>query len=133
MRAGTYAGCGLLVCLVTGCALQEVRSKTLAGPEFRYSGSSRTNEDRWTVQQGIEFKWDRGITTGVTYRRRDVDQGDGDHDDGVWVDFSFPIWTAPKKPDPTARRVDVLEKRLAELERKLGEQQHIEEEERAGM
>ena len=133
MRAGMYAGCGLLVCLATGCALQEVRSKTKAGPEFRYTSSSRTNEDRWTVEQGFEFKWDHGITTGVTYRRRDVDQGDADHDDGVWVDFSFPIWQAPKKPDLTARRVDVLEKRLAELEHRLSEQQHIEEEERAGM
>jgi hypothetical protein len=128
-----YAGCGLLACVVTGCALQEVRSETKAGPEFRYSGSRRTNENRWTVEQGFEFKWDRGITTGLTYRRRDVDRGSGSHDDGVWVDFSFPIWKAPKKTDPTARRVEALEKRLAELERKLAEQQHLQEENSAGM
>ncbi|UCG32256.1 MAG: hypothetical protein JSU68_11380 [Phycisphaerales bacterium] len=133
MRAGLYVGCGLLVCLVTGCALQEVRSKTKAGPEFRYSSGSRTNENRWTVEQGFELRWDRGITTGVTYRRRDVDRGGGDHDDAVWLDFSFPIWKAPKKPDPTARRVEILEERLAELEHRLAEQQPIQEQERAGM
>lgn len=133
MRAGMCAGCGLLVCLVAGCALQEVRSKTKAGPEFRYSGDSHTNENRWTVEQGFEFKWDRGITTGLTYRRRDVDRGDGDHDNAVWLDFGFPIWKAPKKSDPTARRVEALEKRLAELERRLADQQSLQEDNRAGM
>jgi hypothetical protein len=96
--------------------LKEVRSKTKFGPEFRHKGSNRTNEVRWYAQQGFDFKWEKGITTGVTYRRRDVDGGSGDNDNGVWIDFSFPIWKAPKKADALARRVVELERRLAQLE-----------------
>jgi hypothetical protein len=72
------------------------------------------------VQEGLEFKWDQGVTTGVTYRRRDVNEGTGDHDDGVWFEFSFPVWKAEEKPDSTAHRLEALEKRLAELEAGLG-------------
>lgn len=106
----------LMVTLASGCALKEVRSKTKFGPEFRHKGSNRTNEVRWYAQQGFDFKWEKGITTGVTYRRRDVDGGSGDNDNGVWIDFSFPIWKAPKKADALARRVVELERRLAQLE-----------------
>lgn len=106
----------LMVTLASGCALKEVRSKTKFGPEFRHKGSNRTNEVRWYAQQGFDFKWEKGITTGVTYRRRDVDGGSGDNDNGVWIDFSFPIWKAPKKADALALRVVELERRLARLE-----------------
>jgi hypothetical protein len=121
MRNLTLVVCvGLSSCLI-GCALQEVRSKTKMGPEYRHRGNDRTDQVRWTVQQGVDFKWDKGVTTGLTYRRRDMDQGNGDNDNGVWFDFSFPIWRAPKKPDRLTERVEVLEKRLAEVERKLAE------------
>ena len=117
--------CLVLVSVVAGCALQEVRSKSTVGPEFRHQGSNNTDSVRWYVQQGVEFKWDQGITTALTYRRRDVDQGLGGNDNGVWFEFGFPIWKAPKKPDLLARRVEVLARRLAELERRNGE--HTEE------
>ncbi|MCH7526031.1 MAG: hypothetical protein IID39_01210 [Planctomycetes bacterium] len=106
----------LLVALAPGCALEEVRSKTKFGPEFRHKGSNRTNAVRWTAQQGFDFKWDKGISTGITYRRRDTDEGSGDNDNGVWIDISFPIWQAPEKADAMARRVERLERRLARLE-----------------
>lgn len=108
--------------LVSGCALQEVRSKSAFGPEFRHKGSNRTDAVRWTVQQGFEFKWDKGISTGITYRRRDTDDGNGDNDNRVLLEFSFPIWKAKKAPNVTAQRVEELERRLAELETELTEQ-----------
>jgi hypothetical protein len=112
----------LLVPLTAGCALKEVRSETKVGPEFRHTGSNRTNSDRWTAQQGIEFKWDKGINTGITYCRRDVDDGQGDNDNGVWLDVSFPIWKAKKRQDNTAERMAALERRVAELESRLQEE-----------
>ena len=45
-----------LASFLSGCALQEVRSKSKVGPEFRHSGSGGTDSERWTVQQGVEFK-----------------------------------------------------------------------------
>lgn len=59
---------------------------------------------------------DNKITAGITYRRRDVDNGNSDNDNGVWLDFSFPIWKAEKKPDRAGRRVELLERRIAALE-----------------
>lgn len=111
---------GLLAASSIGCGLREIRNKTKFGPEFRHRGSDRTNGVRWTVQQGFDFKWDKGITTGIAYRRRDMDNGNGDNDNGVWFDVSFPVWKAKKKPDPLKRRIEDLEKRLAELEAQSG-------------
>lgn len=108
---------GILICLVGGCSwqLQEVRGKTKFGPEFR-DKSGRTSEVRWTsIQQGFELKWDNGWKTGITYRRRDTDEGSGGNDNGIWLDFSYPLWKRAKKPDTTARRIDLLEQQLAEL------------------
>ena len=111
------AACGLItLSMASGCALKEIRSKTKFGPEFRHKGSSRTDEVRWTVQQGYEFKWEEDISTGITYRRRDDDKGNGGNDNGVWLDFSFPIWKASTEPDKTGRRILELERRLAQLE-----------------
>jgi len=110
----------LSVGLESGCALQEVRSKTTAGPEWRHKGSDSTNDVRWSVQQGFEFKWDKGIGTGIAYRRRDVDDGAGDNDNGVWLDFSFPIWKA-KKTEVKAEQIRELNERIAQLEAKLAE------------
>ncbi len=112
----------LSVPLLTGCALKEIRSKTKAGPEFRHRGFDRTSSNRWTAQQGLEFKWDNGVNTGLTYRRRDVDDGGGDNDNGVWLDISFPIWKAEQRPDNDAERMAKLEQRVAELENRLPHQ-----------
>ena len=107
----------VLIGLAGGCSwqLQEVRGKTKFGPEFR--DILKTSSVRWTsIQQGFEMKWDNGWKTGLTYRRRDVDQGRGGNDNGVWFDFSYPLWQRPKKPDTTARRIESLERQLAKLQ-----------------
>ena len=112
--------CSLLPMLMCGCALQEIRSKTKAGPEFIHAGSSNTNSERWTIEQGIEFKWDRSITTGLTYRRRDVNDGNGNNENRVLVEFSFPLWRKESKQARLARSVRSLEDRLAVLEASTG-------------
>ena len=108
----------LMLMLLSSCApkLKEVRSKTKFGPGFRHRGSDRSDNTRWTVQQGIEFKWNKGVKTGITYRRRDTDDGNGNNENAVFINFSFPIWKAKKKPDPMKKRVKKLERRVAELE-----------------
>ena len=120
MRAYRALICGCFVVLLSGCALQEIRSKSKLGPEFRTKGAGgiKSHSTRWYVQQGVEFKWDKGIKTAVTYRRRDEDNGNGDHDNGVWFEISFPIWQAKEPPDSTARKIEELEMRLAQLEAK---------------
>lgn len=114
----------LIPWLIAGCGVKEIRSKTKFGPEFRHKGSDSTDSVRWTVQQGFDFKLKKGWTTGVTYRRRDTSRGSGDNDNGVWIDFSFPIWEAPKEKDKkkkkeskkTTEYITELEQRLAQLE-----------------
>lgn len=106
----------VLLVLASGCALEEVRSKTAFGPEYRHSGLRNTNDERWTVQQGIELKWDKGITTGIQYRRRDINDGYGDNENRVMLEFSIPLWKAESKPSELARRVRQLQRRLAALE-----------------
>ena len=109
-----FGGCVLLA-LLSGCALEEVRSKNKFGSEWRHSGSRSTAEERYSVEPGFEFKWDKGISTGVSYRRRDIDNGSGDSDNGLFVDVSFPIWKKPKG-QAKSERVEELEQRVAELE-----------------
>lgn len=105
----------LVLILVCGCGhLHEVRSKNKYGPEYRTNATGR-NTIRWTAQTGVEFKWDQGITTGVTYRRRDVDNGSGGIDNGVWFEFSFPVWRR-QKPD-LKKHIQLLEQRIAQLEK----------------
>ena len=122
VRSLLLLAAGVLIS-ATGCQLnlKEVRSKTKFGPSFRHKGSNRTDSTRWTVQQGIEFKWSKGVKTGITYRRRDIDDGNGNNDNSVFVNFSFPIWKVDKKPDPLKKRLKKLEKRVAELEALLKE------------
>ncbi len=107
---------GVLLLSLAGCTLQEIRSKSKFGPEYRHRGPNRTDSVRWYAQPGVEVKWDTGITTSVTYRRRDEDNGNGDHDNGVWFEPSFPIWNAKKPPDQMAKKIEDLEMRLAQLE-----------------
>lgn len=116
---------GLVLALLPGCTLVEIRSKSKVGPEFRHRGSERTDSIRWYAQQGFEFVWrddhNNKITTGITYRRRDTDNGSGDNDNGVWLDFSFPVWKAEKKADRAVRRIELLERRIAALEAEQGQ------------
>ena len=111
---------GLVLALLPGCALVEIRSKSKTGPEFRHRGSDRTDSIRWYAQQGFEFVWrdelNNKITTGITYRRRDIDNGNSDNDNGVFLDFSFPLWKAESSADRTARKIELLERRIAALE-----------------
>ena len=121
-RCRIGVACILASLVFTGCSwkLQEVRGKTKFGPEFR-DKSGRKSEVRWTsIQQGFEFKWDNGWKTGITYRRRDIDEGPGGNDNGIWFDFSYPLWKAPKEADASHDQIEDLEKRLAQLEADLG-------------
>ncbi len=116
--------CCLLLPLLSACSLKEVRSKTKLGPEYRHKGSNATDAVRWTAQQGLEFKWDKGISTGITYRRRDVDKGDGSNDNGIWLEFSFPLFKAKQK-SVTSERIEMLERRLARLETEMAKAEQM--------
>ena len=83
MKTGLFVGVSLIVMSSGGCMLKEVRAKTKFGPEFRHSGTKNTNRVRYSVQQGMDFKWTNGTSTGITYRRRDDDDGGGNNDNGV--------------------------------------------------
>lgn len=108
-----------LALVLSGCALQEVRGKTMFGTEWRHSGNASTSDERYTELQGIELKWDKGISTSAAYRRRDVNEGNGDKDDGVFLEISYPLWKAPKKEDATAKKVAALEREIEELRASL--------------
>jgi hypothetical protein len=100
-----------------GCksaSVSEVRGKTSFGPEFRNRGNN-TSEVRYDVRQGIDVKWDNGWTTGVNYRRRDVDDGSGDNENRVLFEVGYPLWKAPKKPEKTTQRLDELEHEVQEM------------------
>jgi hypothetical protein len=122
MSGKLTAICALAMLLINGCALLEVRSKSKVGPEYIHSGSTDTDSERWTVEQGIEFKWDKGITTGITYRRRDINDGNGNNENRVLFEFSFPLWKAASGQARWARDVERLERRLAALETKAAGQ-----------
>lgn len=103
--------------IATGCKtahLNEVRGKTSFGPEFRNRGNN-TSEIRYDARQAVEFRFDNGWTTGLTYRRRDIDGGSGDNENLFLFEVGYPIWKAPKKEDAAARRITQLEKDLQEL------------------
>ena len=108
----------LLASCSAGCSLNEIRGENKFGPEYRRDGLRNTHATRWTAQQGLEFKWDNGVNTGVTYRYRETVDGVDDKDNGVWFEVSYPLWKKKKQPDDLALRVKSLERRLAELEPK---------------
>ena len=102
---------GLIAC---GCRLTEIGSKHKLGVEYRRSGANDHEAQRYTVQQGLVFKWDDGSDTTITYRRRDVSDGAGD--DGVWIEYSYPIWkAADRRKDHLSQRVQALESKLTNL------------------
>ena len=114
----------VFACIFSGCQrmeLKEVRSKWKFGPEYKGDGDS--NHERWTAQTGIEASWTNGWKTGIDYRGRYNSHADGydKQDQGVWVDFSFPIWSAPSKPDKTK----LLEDRIDKLERQISAKQSV--------
>ena len=115
-RIAVVSGVLISTVLLSGCTLQEVRGKSKGGAEWRHSGSRNENDERYSFEQGFEFKWDNGWSTGISGRRRDVNDGTGDNDTGVWLDVSYPLWKAPKKASAEQRRIAELEKRLALLE-----------------
>ncbi len=127
MKASIVMTLGLSLSIgVSGCALREVRSQSKFGPEWQHSGSNSTDSVRYSAEQGFDFKWQNDWTTGVSYRRRDIDNGDGNNDNGAWFDFSFPLWKAAKK-DASAERVAELERRITQLEARLAnaEPEHV--------
>ena len=108
--------CGILIVQTPGCALEEIRNKTSFGPQFRHRASDDTDSVRWVVKQGFDFKWENDVTTGISYLRRDTDDGNGNHDNGVLFSISFPLWKEEKKPKATKKSVKALEARVEELE-----------------
>ena len=104
--------------LGSGCkttSLAEIRGKSGAGTEFQHDGLKGTDQMRHYAVQGVELKWDSGWTTGLTYRLRDVQEGNGNIENLVLLEIGYPIWKAAKKPDKTAERVDQLERELREV------------------
>ena len=108
--------CGILILQMAGCALKEIRSKTSMGPQFRHRESDDTDAVRWSVKQGFDFKWDNDVDTGISYTRRDTDDGNGNHDNGLLLSISFPLWKEKAKPKATKKSLKALEARVAELE-----------------
>jgi len=124
-----------------GCkaTVQEVRGKTSFGPEFRNRGNN-TSEIRYDARQALELRWDSGWSTGLTYRRRDIDGGSGDNENLFLFEVGYPIWKAPKKPDKTALQLEELQKQIEELRARLavsdpdgaGEQRFVQAKEGSG-
>ncbi len=71
--------------------VKKVTSKWKTGPEFRET-SSGTHSERWTIKTGIETELMNGHKFAITYRRRDINNGGGGNDNGVWLECSFSIW-----------------------------------------
>lgn len=117
---------GVFCLLTSACGdirLDEVRSKWKFGPEYR-SSSKDTDLVRWTAQTGLEAKLSDGQSVGVTYRRRDNNDADAyaATDNGVWLEYSFPLWKRKKENDSAAlkERVSRLEAQVEELRAMVG-------------
>jgi hypothetical protein len=111
-----------LILLVGGCELTEIRSKWKTGPEFRHAkGEDAT---RWTAQTGLEAKFSNGHALGVTYRRRDTTDlpGFSQYDNGVWLEYSFPLWKKPKKDDK--KEIEQLKRRIEALEQEKNREEN---------
>jgi hypothetical protein len=113
-----------LIAASAGCQLDAIRGKNRVGTEWRHGGTTNTNHERHTVQQGVVFSWENGVDTGLTYRRRDDNDGPGDNDNALFIDVSYPLWTRPQPRNPQALKIAELERRLAELERRQAAEKH---------
>ena len=110
----------MLLVVCTGClsksvTLTEVTGKTSFGPEFRNFGNN-TQDVRYTAIQALEFKLSNKWTVGMSYQRRDLDDGAGDNENLVLFEVGYPLWNAPK-PEKTAAELQIeqLENQLREL------------------
>lgn len=115
---------------LTGCKANptELRGKTSFGPEFRNRGNN-TQEVRYDARQALDLKWDNGWSTGISYRRRDVDDGSGDNENRVLFEVGYPIWKAAKKHEPkkdigpptgtTTKALEELQRQVEELRAKM--------------
>lgn len=113
----------LLLAGVAGCQnvkLSEITGKTAFGPEFRNFGNN-TSDIRYTAIQGVQFKLSNKWDLGVTYQRRDLDNGAGDNENLVLFEVGYPIWNAPKKPEKSAEELQIegLERELRLLNTEL--------------
>ncbi len=106
----------VLFYLTSGCALEELRSKNNFGVEWRHIASRTQDDERYTIQPGLEFKWDKGVTTGIAFRSRPTNEGQGTDDNGIFTEISFPLWKRPKPEVKTAEHIRELEDRIRELE-----------------
>jgi hypothetical protein len=114
------------VLVVAGCKANpsELRGKTSFGAEARNRGNN-TQEIRYDARQAVDLKWDNGWSTGISYRRRDIDDGSGDNENRVLVEVGYPLWKAPKKEEKpkdigpptgtTSERIDQLQRQLEEM------------------
>lgn len=103
--------------------LDEITSSWRFGPEYR-STSDNTNLVRWTAQTGLSAELSDGQKIGVTYRRRDNDGADGFNaaDNGVWLEYSFPLWQREKAEESETKHEDAaLQERVARLESELAD------------
>ncbi len=114
---GVFAS--LFVAAAGGCQLDEVRGTHAFGVEYRHTGEGRTEHERYSVQPGVELQWSNDVETGVSYRRRDDNDGLGNHDDGVFFDVSIPLWRRDKERDPRDARIAELERRISALESRV--------------
>lgn len=119
---------GLIVAMIlfilpaVGCesgSITEINGKTSFGPEFRNFGNN-TQDIRYTAIQGLEFKLANKWTVGMSYQRRDVDEGSGDNENALLFEIGYPLWNAPK-PEKTAEdfQIEELERELRELDYEL--------------
>lgn len=116
---------GIMLC-VAGCAnkgnwsVTEIGGKTSFGPEWRNFGNN-THDIRYTAIQGLDFKLANKWNLGVSYQRRDVDEGSGDNENLVLFEVGYPIWNAPKKAEKSAVELEIegLERDLRLLDTEL--------------
>lgn len=119
----------LMCVLAGGCQgikLDEIRGKSSAGPEFRDRGD-HSDEVRWDARQGIDFRWSNGWTTGVGYRYRAVDDGNGDQEHLVFAEVGYPLWKAKKAPDKNAERIQALEEEVKKLRQQQSPAQELDQ------
>lgn len=101
-----------------GWAVKKTHTKFRGGPEMRENRTGQSS-NRWATQVGLGMELENGHRFGVTYRRRDIDNGVGGNDgqdNGVWVEWQIPIWEAPRKK---SKHEQEMERRLELLEAAL--------------
>ncbi len=122
----------MVLLFTDGCSsLTQVNSKQKYGVEWRHKGEGDTDDERYGVQQGLEFKFANGLSTTLSYRRRDVAAGAGEGENAFFLNVGFPLWkkkAESKKAEKQANtwasadtRIRSLERRIEELETRLKE------------